>query len=78
MSGASEAAPYGRTLPPEQDGHWAEGAAYVAVWEQGRRHVATWVRRAGALLLRWCSLREVRGDAARLTDKKKIVSSHEA
>ena len=33
VSGASEAAPYERTLPPEQDGRWAEGAAYVAVWE---------------------------------------------
>ena len=57
-SGASEGAPYGRTLLPEQDGRWAECAAYVTVWEQGCRHVVTWAWRAGVLLLRWRSLRE--------------------
>jgi hypothetical protein len=57
-SGASEGAPYGRTLPPERDGRWAEGAAYIAVWEQGRMRVVTWARWVGALLLRGRSLRE--------------------
>ena len=38
-SGASEGAPYGRTLPLERDGCWAEGVVYVAVWEHARGDV---------------------------------------
>jgi hypothetical protein len=34
-SGASEVATYGRTLPPERVGRWAEEAAYIVIWEQG-------------------------------------------
>jgi hypothetical protein len=49
-SGASEGAPYGRTLPPERDGRWAEGAMYIVVWEQRHGDVGQWT---GALLLRW-------------------------
>ena len=47
-SGTSERAPYGWTLRPVRDGHWAKRAAYVAVWEQGRKRVVTWAQRAGA------------------------------
>jgi hypothetical protein len=38
-----QGASYGRTLPSERDGRWAEGAAYIVV---GSRHVMTWVQRA--------------------------------
>ena len=47
VSGAGKGAPYGRTLPPELDGRWAEGLCtsrffYSSVISRG------WKRDAGA------------------------------
>jgi len=45
-SGASKGAPYGRTLPLERDGRWAEGAAYITVFFI-QAYLAGWERNAG-------------------------------